>query len=62
LPSFADYIALERVRVGAAEVDLEFERGRTGIRVHIDDVRGDLEVIVRDRPDGGFPLPDPRRT
>lgn len=48
LPRFVDKLEIERLRVGAAEADLCFERGDDDqLSVHVDAVRGELHVEAR---------------
>ena len=46
LPDGLDRLALRRLRVGRAAVDLNFQRGAHGTRVEVLKVDGDLEVQV----------------
>ena len=46
LPDGLDRLALRRLRVGGAAVDLNFQRGAHGTRVEVLKVDGDLEVQV----------------
>jgi hypothetical protein len=52
LPDFVDRLSLKGLRVGQAQVDLEFERTSEGkIAVKVEKVTGTLEVVVE--PDDG---------
>jgi glycogen debranching enzyme len=46
LPEFLDRLVIERLRVGAASVDLVVERQAVGAGVRVVRRRGDVEVIA----------------
>jgi glycogen debranching enzyme len=47
LPEFVEWLTLERLKVGAAQVNLRFTRGSNGsVETEVTDVQGRLDVIV----------------
>jgi len=48
LPAFVEHLRLEQLRVGDAEVDLEFSSGSRGAKARVVAVRGELDVVVQD--------------
>ncbi|HKP10641.1 MAG TPA: glycogen debranching N-terminal domain-containing protein [Blastocatellia bacterium] len=46
LPDFVNHVEVKRLRVGAARVDLLFERAASGVGVSVSRVDGELEVTV----------------
>jgi hypothetical protein len=47
LPSSISQLWVRRLQVGAASLDLHFERKDHAVRVEIMEKRGDVEVLVR---------------
>jgi len=46
LPEFVNHVEVKRLRVGAARIDLWFERTAAGVAVNVLSVDGELQVIV----------------
>ncbi len=57
LPSWLRWVTVQRVRVGAGEVDLRYERLGDRTAVDVMAMRGDVRVTFADRWPGGCPEP-----
>ncbi len=60
LPGMVEWVRLRNLRVAGASVDLTFRRGAAGVAVEVEEVRGELTVVLSDRWPGGRGAPPNR--
>jgi hypothetical protein len=44
-----EWVRLRNLRFAGAAVDLTFRRGAAGVAVEVEDVRGDISIVLSDR-------------
>lgn len=49
LPAMVEWVRLRNLRFAGAAVDLTFRRGAAGVAVEVEDVRGDISIVLSDR-------------
>lgn len=49
LPGMVEWVRLRNLRFAGAAVDLAFRRGAAGVAVEVEDVRGDIAIVLTDR-------------